>query len=468
MADQAHQNVLIADDEAATTRLVLQVLAAKGIRGTVVRDAPAACDRLERLPWDLVLADLEVPQGGGFEIVRRAKLRSPELPVVMLSPDGSARTAVRAMREGCDDFLVKPLDRPAVEALLESFLPTHAVPLAAADESDSRCLYQIAGRSAALLETVALARKIAPTSAPALVSGESGTGKELISYLIHRASRRARGPFIRVNCAALSETLLESELFGHERGAFTGAVAQRKGRFEMAHGGTLLLDEVTETGPRLQAELLRVIEHQDFERVGGSEPVSVSVRLISTTNRDLAREVEKGKFRTDLYYRLGAVRLTIPPLRDRKEDILVLVWHFVNQFAREVRRSISHLDPEMMERFFHYDWPGNVRQLRNVVRTALILGSGPVLSLSEAPWLRAELEGAQRPVVAEPASLRLESVERHAILEALRLTKSHQAKAAHLLGITDRTLRAKLRRYRQEGHLREMEDVPCLGQPALA
>jgi len=467
MAQDIHKNVLIADDEPAATRLVLEVLAAKGIRGTIVRDARAAVGHLEKTPWDLVLASLDTPEGGGFEVVRRAKLLAPELPVVLLAPNASFRTAVQAMREGCDDVLVKPLERSALEALVGAYLPTHPVPLAAADEFDTRCLYQIAGCSRALHETVALAKRIAPTSAPVLVAGESGTGKELLSYLIHRTSRRSRGPFIRVNCAALSETLLESELFGHERGAFTGAVAQRKGRFEMAHGGTLLLDEITETGPHLQADLLRVIENQDFERVGGSERVSVNVRLISTTNRDLRQEVEQGRFRRDLYYRLGGVRLSIPPLRERKEDITVLVWHFVNQYAREVRRPITQLDPEMMDMFFHYAWPGNVRELRNAVHTALAMGSGPVLTLNEAPWLRAEIKASQG-AVAEPANLRLDTVERRTILEALRLTQSHRVRAAELLGITDRTLREKLRRYRQEGHLKEKEGAPWMGQPASA
>ncbi len=269
---------------------------------------------------------------------------------------------------------------------------------------------------------------------------------------------------MRVNCAAISEALLESELFGHERGAFTGAIARRKGRFELAHGGTLLLDEVTETGPRLQAELLRVLEQQDFERVGGSQRISVNVRIISTTNRDLPAMAKAGQFRTDLYYRLAGVRIDIPPLRHRKEDIPPLVWHFVNQFARETGRPITQLDPEMMELLYQCDWPGNVRQLRNVVRTALIFGAGGTLSLSEAPWLQSELAGDRGGPVS--GSLLLRDVERRTILEALRITDSHQAKAADLLGITDRTLREKLRRYRQERYVDETGEKQWLKAPA--
>lgn len=463
MTQPVYQNVLLVEAEAATTRLLLEVLAARGIRGTVARDLKTADERFEQGRWDLVIADLDVP-GTGLEIVRRIKSRDPELPVVMLAAQPPVATTVRAMREGCEDFLVKPLERRVLEDLLDRFVPNHSVATAEAAETDGRCLYRMVGRSQNLCRAVALANKVAPTSVPVLICGESGAGKELFAHLVHHASRRSRGPYMRVNCAAISETLLESELFGHERGAFTGAVVQRKGRFERAHGGTLLLDEVTETGPRLQAELLRVLEQQDFERVGGSQRISVNVRIVSTTNRDLAAMAKAGRFRTDLYYRLAGVRIDIPPLRHRKEDIPLLAWHFVNQFARETQRPVTQLDPEMMEQFYQCDWPGNVRQLRNVVRTALIFGSGEVLSLAEAPWLLAELApSGDGPM---PASLLLRDVERRTILEALRITDSHQVKAAELLGITDRTLREKLRRYRREPYLEETGEKRWLKAPA--
>jgi two-component system response regulator HydG len=444
---QIHQDVLLATDCQATTRLVLEVLAARGLRGTVVRDGPTAIERIDQRPWDLVIVDLPLP-GGDLAVVRQAKQRYPETPVIVLSADTAVPLVVLAMREGCHDVLTKPLDRAAVEAILAALFPQGDVPLAAAEEADSRCLLRIVGRSPRLAETLAVARKVAPTSLPVLITGESGTGKELVSFLVHRASRRAQGPYIRVNCAALSETLLESELFGHERGAFTGAHVLRKGRFERAHGGTLLLDEVSETGPRLQAELLRVLEQQDFERVGGSEPISVNVRIISTTNRNLAEEVQRGRFRADLYWRLAGVRISVPPLRERREDIPILVRHFVSQFAHEVGRRITQLDPKMMDLFLASEWSGNIRMLRNVVRTALVMGDGPVLSLTGAPWLPSELAAAANR--REARTLCLRDVERRTILEAMRLTRSHQARAARLLGITDRTLREKLRRYREE------------------
>jgi DNA-binding NtrC family response regulator len=464
VASDVSRNILVLEQDTATVRLLLEGCAARGIRGTVVADVRSAWERLQRGGWDLVIADADSPGGGGREVVGLAKTGQPELPVVITSARPSVEEAVEAMRAGAADFLPRPLQRPAVERLLERLVPNHAVPLADFAAADTRCLYRIVGRSPRLLETVALARKAAPTSVPVLILGETGSGKELIAHLIHAASRRAAGPYVRLNCAALTETLLESELFGHERGAFTGAVRDRKGRFELAHGGTLLLDEVTETGPRLQAELLRVLEQQDFERVGGSEAIRVNVRIIGTTNRDLGQQVKEGQFRPDLYYRLAGIRIQVPPLRQRPEDLPLLVWHFVDEFAPEARRSIRELDPEMMDLFRRHDWPGNVRQLRNVVRTAMILGRSEVLSLAEAPWLRAELSA--RTAFEAPARLRLRDVERRAILEAIRLTDRHQGRAAELLGITDRTLREKLRRYRQEGHLEPEGDALCLKAPA--
>jgi transcriptional regulator with PAS, ATPase and Fis domain len=338
-------------------------------------------------------------------------------------------------------------------------------------------LYQIVGKSPKLIQTVSLAERIAPTSAPVLISGESGTGKELISFLIHHKSKRALGPYVRVNCAALSDSLLESELFGHEKGAFTGAYAQRKGRFEMAHGGTLLLDEISETPLRFQAKLLRILELQEFERVGGNDNIKIDVRIISTTNKDLLQEIQLGRFRQDLYYRLNGVRLVVSPLRERIEDLTELVWHFVNLYARQAQRRITKLDPAMMDIFTKYHWPGNVRQLRNAVLTSLILGFGQTLSLADVSWLFDELQPLPQHSLNDPimesidqeavvrgtpsgerrrmplrgglGGVPLEQVERQAILDTLQRTNGNRTRAAKILGISDRTLREKIRRYRQ-------------------
>jgi len=479
-------NVLIVDNDPQLARFLLEILAGKGIRGHLARDKKEAIDFLEKNSCDLVFTNNRIscspasrtqPQDG-FELLQKIKENSPEMPVIMITNSRQPKeqesdcrlieTAVRAVHMGCYDFLIKPLNQEKVENLLDTFLPNHSISTLASAYESTKCLYRIVGRNPKMLQTIDLARRVAPTSAPVLISGESGTGKELLSYLVHYKSKRNQGTYIKVNCAALSDALLESELFGHEKGAFTGAYNQRKGRFEMAHGGTLLLDEITETPIKFQAKLLRVLEQQDFERVGGNENIRVDVRIISTTNKDLLQEVQQGRFRKDLYYRLSGVRLIICPLRQRREDLPELVWYFVNLYAREAQRRITRLDPTMMEIFAKYDWPGNVRQLRNVVRTSLILGTGEILFLADVSWLFDELQ----PVPQEKTNdnypscqmqaqdesglggVPLEQVERRAILDTLRQTGGNQTKAAKVLGISDRTLRGKIHRYRREGCLK--------------
>jgi len=302
-------NVLIVGDDDGMTRFMLGILAQKGIRGIIANDKKSALDFIEKGSCDLIFTSDKIGQGAdltsrsqeGFELLEKIRANWPELPAVMVADGENQRmqnkqqaieTAVRAVRGGCCDFLVKPLERRKVESLLDTLLPNHRVSTIASAYEGTTRLYQIVGKSAKLTQTIELAKRVAPTSVPVLITGESGAGKELISCFIHQESRRTQGPYIKVNCTALSDSLLESELFGHEKGAFTGAYNQRKGRFEMAHGGTLLLDEISETPTRFQAKLLRVIEQQDFERVGGNENVRVDVRIISTTNKDLLQEVQ--------------------------------------------------------------------------------------------------------------------------------------------------------------------------------
>ncbi|MFQ6034695.1 MAG: sigma-54-dependent transcriptional regulator [Sedimentisphaerales bacterium] len=484
-------NVLIIDDDPDGTRFMLEILAGKGIGANLADDQKAAIDFLDKNSCDLVFVSEKLSplspvssvedRNGGLDLISKVRSNSPELPVIMVAEPAPApsienlrlvaQAAVKAICMGCSDFLIKPLEKPVVESLLDTFLPNHSVCTVASAQEGSRCLYQIVGKSPKLIQIVNLAQRIAPTSAPVLISGESGTGKELISFLVHRKSKRAQGPYIKVNCVALSDSLLESELFGHEKGAFTGAYTQRKGRFEMAHGGTLLLDEITETPLKFQAKLLRILEQQEFERVGGNENIRINVRIISTTNKDLLEEVRLGRFRQDLYYRLSGVRLVIPPLRQRREDLPELVWHFVNLYARDTQRRITKLDPAMMDIFAKYHWPGNVRQLRNVVLTSLILGVGPTLCLADVSWLFDELQPLPQDsycVVRDASCVKrntqddirntqydsglggipLAQIERQAILDTLRQTAGNQTKAAKVLGISDRTLRDKIRRYR--------------------
>ena len=464
---------LIIDNDQKSTRTMLETLARKGICGTVASNGNDAANRLDKNSYDLIFSATQIDQPkDGLKLVRKIKADSPEIPVIMIGDNQKQKVqnqqhlldiTVNAIKAGCYDFLIKPLDCKKIENLLDTLLPNHGVSIADSAEQGSITLYRIVGKSPKLIQTIDLAKKIAPTSAPVLVSGESGTGKELISFLVHHHSKRSQGPYIRINCAALNESLLESELFGHEKGAFTGAHSQRKGRFEMAHGGTLLLDEITETPPKFQAKLLRVLEQQDFERVGGNDSIRVDVRIISTTNKDLSKEIVEGRFRQDLYYRLSGIRLIAPPLRQRNEDLADLIWHFVNLYARQGHRHITKLDPVMLDIFAKYHWPGNIRQLRNVVMTSLTLGTGTTLSLADVSWLFDELQpltqknslsfGNEEISGPDLAGLPLNQVEKQAILDTLGHTGGNQTKAAKILGISDRTLRGKIRRYREEDAL---------------
>ncbi len=474
-------NVLLVDKDPQMAQAILRILARKAIRGIIVADHKAALESIEKNHYQMVFTSAcfdtakSIPQqlSQSAVFIKQIKARMPEAPTILIadinagkraSRDNCVDLAVRALQAGFSDFLIKPVAAERLEDIFNAYLPNHKISTLAAGNQDMHNLYKIVGRSPKLMQTLELAQKVAPTSAPVLISGESGTGKELISYMIHNQSKRAEGPYVRVNCAALSESLLESELFGHEKGAFTGAHAQRKGRFEMAHGGTLLLDEITETPPRFQAKLLRILEQNDFERVGGSDTISVNVRIISTTNKDLAEEVAHKRFRADLYYRLSAVRIIVNPLRQRTDDLQDLIWHFVNTYSAEVSRQITQLDPSMLDIFNKYHWPGNVRQLRNVIRTSMILGNGPILSLADVSWLFDELQPlsqsaddytvtAQDSRSNDLAGLPLVKVEERAIIETLRQTDGNQTKAAKALGISDRTLRCKIKKYRQQGVL---------------
>lgn len=452
MTRQVIHNVLIAAASNDVSRVLLTTLTERSMRGLLADDTAKAMERLTTNAVRMAFVECPSSREDRLSLMARIHREQPNLPMVAVVADNDVATAVKAVHAGAGEVLTAPIDAATLTALLDQRLPNHDV----AAPQDAVGVVRIAGQSDALRQTVDLAGRIARSSVPVLITGESGTGKELISHLIHRLSPRVGHPYIRVNCAAISESLLESELFGHERGAFTGAYARRKGRFELAHGGTLLLDEISETGPRLQAELLRVLEEQDFERVGGDESVNVDVRVICTSNRDLAEEVRQGRFRQDLYYRIRGVQVHVPALRERLEDVPSLIWHFVNLYAGEIGRRITQIDDDMLRVCARHDWPGNVRQLRNFVRSALVLGEGETLSLDGASYMMDENEGTSSDFLETDfvgETLSLHDLERQAVLEAMRRTNAHQAKAARLLGISDRTLRDKIRRYREDGHL---------------
>ncbi len=456
VSDNIDYNVLIVDNDQELMRMLLQTFASHSVRGTVATTRDSACKYLDGNKPDLAFICVEptarTDNGDGLYILRRIRADYPEMPVIAMAGENATRQAIDALNVGCAEFIVKPLSQKRLDEIMRTLLPDHRTNIIATLQNTLLQTSRIVGASEELAHIVNLARRVAPTSAPVLIHGQSGTGKELIAQLIHDHSARGKGPFLKVNCAALNESLLESELFGHEKGAFTGAYSRFKGKFEQAHGGTLLLDEITETPPHFQAKLLRVLEEMSFQRVGGTDHVDVNVRIISTTNTAIVARVRNGQFRSDLYYRLAGVRLHIPPLRNRRDDIEQLTWYFITCFAPEAGRSITSIDTSTMELFYNCHWPGNVRQLKNVVRTALILGSGQILSLTDAPWLIDELADIPDAVTrCEQTTLQsLREIERRAILTTLNKTDGNQTQAAKVLGISGRTLREKIKKYRQQ------------------
>ncbi len=413
----------------------VELASRRGVRIERVADGAAALDHLRRSGADLVLCDLAADVGA---LVRAARAERMLVPVVAFGIDAGPREAARAIREGAADFLAFPPDAELIAAILDS-LAGGEEELVAEDPATRRC--------------VELAKTYARAEAAVLITGESGTGKEVIARLVHRHSRRADGPFVGVNCAAIPDHLLESELFGHEKGAFTGAVARRIGKFEEAHGGTLLLDEIGEMEPRLQAKLLRALQEREIDRLGGSRPVPVDIRVIATTNRDLAREVRAGRFRQDLYFRLAVLHLPLPPLRERRGDIPALARHFARRYARVNGLPERLPDEAALEKLLAHDWPGNVRELENCMHRAVLLASGDTIGPEAIVLDGAELMPAPSPVATTaPLACRpLAEIEREAILRTLERTHGNRTRAAELLGISIRTLRDKLRRYAREG-----------------
>jgi len=452
----AVERVLVADDDALTRELLAETLGRCGCEVTLAANGSEAVRALEREEFDLVLTDVKMPERSGMDVLQRAREVNRDAPVVLMTAYGTIESAVEAMKNGAFDYIVKPFSPDRVEVLLQRVGEWWALlrenRYLRSELSGRTSGDELIGEHPKLRQAIETVRRVAPTKATLLVQGESGTGKELIARLAHFSSDRADGPFIKVNCAALSETLLESELFGHEKGAFTGAIARREGRFELAHGGTLLLDEISEIPVALQAKLLRAIEEEEFERVGGTRTIKVDVRLVCTTNRDLAREVEEGRFRQDLYFRLNVVPVTLPPLRERREDIPLLVNYFLKRFSRESASPVRKVTRRALEVLVNYNWPGNVRELRNIIHRAVVLGNKEVLDAEDLP---ADLDN-RRPL-ARPGGVEvgrsIDEVERELILKTLESTGWNKTQAARILQVTPRTLRNKLGRYRQEGYI---------------
>jgi two-component system, NtrC family, response regulator AtoC len=453
-------SVLIVDDE-KHTREGLQQALADSYDVSIAASADEAFNLLDAQPFDVVLTDLRMPGKSGLKVIDKA-LALPQRPaVLMMTAYGNIDTAVEAMKRGAVDFLTKPVNIERLEVLIQRALKTKTLEVEVQqlhERLDEKFSFSgIVGQSANLLSVLDRVKLVAPSRATVLIDGESGTGKELIAQAIHQASPRARAPFIAVHCAALSENLLESELFGHERGAFTGATERRIGRFEAAIGGTLFLDEIGEISLSTQVKLLRFLETKSIERVGGSKPIDLDVRLVAATNRQLEAMVREGKFREDLFFRLNVVRIELPPLRARPDDIPALLAHYLKFFSKENGHPSLTLEPGAIATLKAYAWPGNIRELRNFCENAVVLRRGGKLSeydldpkfrgLAAWPEAARPLSGTQAPLsTSGPAtsSLSVEVNEKLLLREALIKARGNRTKAAALMGVSRRTLHRKL------------------------
>jgi len=444
----AAERVLVVDDDKLSVELVTALLEKAACRVSAAYNGEQGWECFRSESADLVLMDVRMPRMSGMELLKKIKSASPETPVVVMTAYASIDAAVEAMRLGASDFLAKPFRQEQIEEIIQRLRDMADVDRPRTSLTRSRPEERIVTDDPRMLSICETVQRAAATKASVLIQGESGTGKELFARFLHLHSPRAARPFIAVNCASLPETLLESELFGHEKGAFTGALSRRAGRFELANGGTLLLDEISEISPSIQAKLLRVLEEEEFERVGGTTTLRVDVRIVATTNRNLRDAIASGAFREDLYYRLNVIPIVLPPLRERRADIPALVAHFLRLYAEQCDRPVPQISPEAMEHLTRYDWPGNVRELRNLIQRLVVLHDSDRIDVRDLP---PEIRvGPRLAGTGVRVGQTIEEAERWLILKTLEQTGGSRAEAASMLGITTRTLRNKLARYRRE------------------
>jgi DNA-binding NtrC family response regulator len=441
--------ILVVDDEPGQRRFIGGALS-REYEIVTAANGQEASRLLSGRSFSLVITDERMPEMSGIELIRWMHERMPEIPVIVLTAYGSVATAVEAVKSGAEEYLTKPLKSPEeLRLVVEKVLRHRSVEdrsLLHLEESEAAFPADVVAESERMRHVLQLADRVAGQSSTVLLTGESGTGKEVVARFIHRRSPRRDQAFVAINCAAITETLLESELFGHEKGAFTGAVQSRRGRFEFANGGTLFLDEVAEMGPNLQAKFLRVLQEQQFERIGSDRAITVDVRIIAATNKNLARAIEEKAFREDLYYRLSVFPIDIPPLRERREDILPLAGHFLEKLSVRMGKPPHVFSPEAKSFLYGYDWPGNARELANAVERALIVSRSGVIESRDLPLERDfEASSSERPGL-------LAQVEKKAILETLSRHQGDRRAASEELGISLRTLQYRLKEYGVAGH----------------
>ncbi|HAU9296438.1 TPA: sigma-54-dependent response regulator transcription factor ZraR [Escherichia coli] len=439
-----HDNIdiLVVDDDISHCTILQALLRGWGYNVALANSGRQALEQVRERVFDLVLCDVRMAEMDGIATLKEIKALNPAIPVLIMTAYSSVETAVEALKTGALDYLIKPLDFDNLQATLEKALAhTHSIDAETLAVTASQ--FGMVGKSPAMQHLLSEIALVAPSEATVLIHGDSGTGKELVARAIHASSARSEKPLVTLNCAALNESLLESELFGHEKGAFTGADKRREGRFVEADGGTLFLDEIGDISPMMQVRLLRAIQEREVQRVGSNQTISVDVRLIAATHRDLAAEVNAGRFRQDLYYRLNVVAIEVPSLRQRREDIPLLAGHFLQRFAERNRKAVKGFTPQAMDLLIHYDWPGNIRELENAVERAVVLLTGEYISERELP-----LAIASTPIpLGQSQDIQpLVEVEKEVILAALEKTGGNKTEAARQLGITRKTLLAKLSR----------------------
>ena len=449
---KANQTILVVDDDLAHRNMLKKLLGGWGYDVSEADDGSSAIDAVNQRAFDLILMDIRMLKVSGIEALEQIKIINPAIPVIIMTAYASVETAVDALKKGAYDYLTKPLDFDELKIAINR--ATEHNRLKKENEYLKERLGQkfdtqnMIGRSPLMVKLLETVAQVAATEATVLITGKSGTGKEMIANALHYNSQRKDAPFIKINCAALTESLLESELFGHEKGAFTGADKRREGKFRQADGGSIFLDEVSEMSPAMQVKLLRVLQEREITRVGGAEVIAVNVRVIAASNKDLKKEMEQKRFREDLFYRLNVVALHVPALSERREDIPLLAQHFLEMFAAKNKKNIKGFTPQAMEKLIKYAWPGNVRELMNAVERAVVLSRSEYIDADELALLMADSSnvlGSDK--FSLPENMPLDEVEKRSILEAINSCGGNKSEAARRLGITRKTLRKKLDKY---------------------